>query len=258
MTAHRTCFYLDLQLGWKYILLSNLETDVKIFFPLIFMFLVSCSDEYELVVEPEQNELVKTQKYHLNINGEVSFPTERVTKSFDPENDYVEVIKIQYIPIKKWPAKFANNGDNEWGQAGIRMRIVRKGSLFFDDEVIYEQSMFRFYNPNIVSISESDEAKIREINQVLDSGLGSGIIDNALGYNDYRNPIFSKTYLNNSEENYYHTLINKKAPRVSGSLNTLADLATSDNETKLPVDDLSRCTMMYPFNAARVTELKNF
>ena len=94
---------------------------------LITLFFISCDDSYELIVSPELD-----QKMHFNFNGNVSFPTSGFTKEIDPSKDRFEIIKIKYVPIKKWfvdEADFNDSKYSEWGQAGIHVQIKRASSL---------------------------------------------------------------------------------------------------------------------------------
>jgi hypothetical protein len=220
---------------------------------LFFLFLFSCSESYEVQIEPETNDQITSQKYHLNFNGKITYPTGKVTKSFDPDKDQFEVIKIKYVPLKKWRKN--NLSDNEWGQAGIRVRVIRKSDIFTSEEVILDRTIYRFYNPGIENFTTEQRNAVRQFNPDLDSGLGNGTLNNSPYYGDYQNPIFSKAYLENNPANFYHSLILKTSPEVLGDINFKA---TSNDATKLPVDDLSRCVIIYPHNSARLLELKQF
>lgn len=222
---------------------------------LFVLLLLSCADRYELVVEPETDSETTTQTFHLNFNGKISYPSGKVTKEIDIESDRFEVIKIKYTPIRKWSV---NNpiSDNTWGQAAIRIRIIRRAGFLFDDEVIFEQSISHFYNPGIQGLSPEREAAIRLINRDLDSGLGNGSTNNSIFWSDFNNVEFPKSFLGNSSTNYYHSLILKRSPRAVNA-SSLDVQATSD-ETGLAVDDLRRCTIIYPYSERRMNELRDY
>jgi hypothetical protein len=222
---------------------------------LIFLGLVSCSDEYRLVVEPETNDIVTKQTYHLNINGKITYPDTKTNTEFDIEKDRFEVIKIRFVPIKKY--NVVTNDDNEWGQAGLTVKIIKKGFLLANDEVIFKRYISEFYNPGIENITEDRKAAIRTINGLsLDSGLGDRGNNNRIQWADYSNLLFTKLYLDNNEENFYNTLIRKTGPKIGSGANL--DVLAIEPETRLAWDDLSKCTVFYPFNDARFQELKEF
>lgn len=225
-------------------------------FTLVLCFvLLSCSDDYQLVVEPETNDLIKGQEYHLNLNGKITYPETKTVKDFDIENDRFEVIKIKYVPMKKYDV--TTSDDNEWGQAGISVKIIKKAAIFGSDEVIYEAYIQEFFNPGIENISQDRANKIKTINaSSLDSGLGDRSNNNRSSWRDYSNLLYTKLYLENNEKNFYHTLIRKTGPKLNS--NAALEVQAAEPETRLAWDDLSKCTILYPFDEARFLELKEF
>jgi hypothetical protein len=205
----------------------------------IIFILISCEDSYELIVSPELD-----QKMHFNFNGTITFPTSAFTKDFDPSKDRFELIKIKFVPIKKWHVDAAFQNDSkysEWGQAGIHVQIKRTNSLFMSDEIIYENFVEHFFNPTTnsnptVEIYNEDGG---------DSGLNSiGFILNSDKYADNINNILVlQLPFSNREKHFNHTLTKKSASELDGSENLL--FSTS----------LEKSTIMFPFDSLRYKEL---
>lgn len=208
-----------------------------------------------MVVEPETNDIVKTQTFHLNINGNITFPDSKISKDFDIENDRFEVIKIRFVPIEKFKTKTVD--DNAWGQAGLIVKIIKQGQFFESDQVIFEAYIQEFYNPGIENVTAERAQKIRAINALsLDSGMGDRTNNNRIFWSDYTNLLFTKIYLGNNEDNFYNALIRKTGPKLNS--NTALDVQAIDSQTRLAWDDLTKCTVMYPFDEARYQELKDY
>ena len=119
--------------------------------------------------------------------------------------------------------------------------------------------------------NSSEEAKIRSINESLDSGLGDGTDDNRPFWEDYTNPIFNKSYLENNPDNFYNALLFKVDARKvlkleSGTVQSVfiknysvSTLATQEDKTSsLLVTTLDRCTIVFPYDSLRMLELRNF
>lgn len=236
---------------------------MKFVFLIILPLLFSCSDSYELQIEPES---VRKQKYRLSFNGQVSFPDGLTKKDINLDDDRFEVTKIKFIPIKKWDA--VNSSDNVWGQAGLRVRIVRKDGIFTNTNVIFEAWVHHFFNPGIDNLTAEREAEIRSYNDDLDSGLGDGTKKNDPNWENLASS--TRLFLESKSVNFYHSLINKvdagkalagyKAGNkryIAINENNVRDLAAG-SASSLIFSNLSRCTIIFPYDSLRMMELRNF
>lgn len=209
-------------------------------FLVIILFLFSCEDSYELVVQPELN-----QKMYFKFNGTISFPESGFTKKIDPDKDKFEIMKIKYVPISKWyvaPAFENDDKYSKWGQAGIAVQIKKTNSLFMSDEIIYQEYIEHFFNPTI------NNATVLIYNE--DSGnsglnMGSGSINSPFYSDNSTNALILQLPFSGREKHFTHTLIKKSASE------------SNFNEDFLYSSSLEKCTIIFPFDSVRYKELKN-
>ena len=234
----------------------------KIIYSFIILCFFSCSNKYELRVEPEAG---IPQKYYLKINSTISFPQSATIQEIDFEKDKIEVIKIKFIPnAKAWQVN--NSSDNSYGQMGIVVTIVKKPYFFESEEIVFQSYVNNFWNPEISNVPQSKLNKIRLINEDLDSGLGNRIYNNYSNYGSYKNPLFPKSIFNNDDYNFHNCLIKKfnaYTTMIDGNpvgiiTRTNISILISNEESKLHQGDLSKCAILFPANLARMQELKSY
>lgn len=220
----------------------------------ILFYFFSCSDSYELSVNLESD-----QKIFFVFNNDTTYPESSFTKMIDIKNDRFQITKIKYIPIKKWDTEFSSEQISVWGQAQVNIEVNKSSGFLSSSEIIFEQSIQHFYNPNIVNITSSQENFLRKINPDLDTGLGEGLINNSFNWNSLSN-IELKSDIE-SESNFKHTLVTKFSPDIRNHFNIsgLNDITKRfvDGRTQLFTSDLSKCTAIFPHNSEIMDALSN-